>query len=101
MENVNNKNYEAVSKEGSTGKKEGKKYEEKIFNIVVDDIPYNVKAQPYDFNDNMRYRISINEGKYHVFLWDSEVEQLRPIDDSSAILPDTLERAINNKLLYS
>jgi hypothetical protein len=77
----------------SKGKTEGKN-----FNLLVDDVPYFVRAVPFSFNDEARFYISVNSGEEHVFTWDSQLKRLRAIDDASSILPDALEEAISQKL---
>jgi hypothetical protein len=72
---------------------------EKSFNIVVDSVPYLVKAVPFSFNGETRYRVSFNRSSEHVFTWDSSLGQLRAIDDDSSTIPDSLEIAISQKLL--
>src|SRR5678815_4304395 len=64
---------------------------EKSFSILVDSVPYMVKAIPFSFNGETRYRISFNGSPEHVFTWDSSLSQLRAIDDDSSTLPDNLE----------
>ena len=71
---------------------------EKRFNILVDSAPYMVKATPFTFNEEIRYRVSFNGSPEHVFTWDSSLGQLRAIDDDSSTLPDNLEEAISKKL---
>lgn len=71
---------------------------EKTLNLVVDDVPYIVKVSPFSFNGETRFYVSVNDGADHVFTWDSEVSQLRAIDDASSELPDVLEEAISAKL---
>jgi len=71
---------------------------ERSFNLVVDDVPYLVKATPFLFNGEVRFYISINGGDEHVFTWDSELLRLRGIDDNSSVLPEALEEAISQKL---
>ncbi len=58
-----------------------------------------VKATPFTFNEEIRYRVSINGDVEHVFTWDSSVGQLRAIDDDSSTLAVNLEEAISEKLL--
>jgi hypothetical protein len=72
---------------------------QKTFNLRVDDVPYIVKAEPFSFNGETRFYISLNGGTDHVFTWDSEVGRLRAIDDQAAIIPDAVEEAISQKLL--
>jgi len=71
---------------------------EKRFNILVDSVPYMVKATPFTFNEEIRYKVSFNGSPEHVFTWDSSLGQLRAIDDDSSTLPDNLEEAISEKL---
>ena len=71
---------------------------ERSFNLLVDDVPYLVKASPYSFNGEARFYININGGDDHVFTWDSELGALRAIDDNAGILPNVLEEAISQKL---
>src|SRR3990170_3859941 len=67
--------------------------DERTFNLLVDDVPYLIKASPFSFNGETRFYINVNGGDDHVFTWDSELAGLRAIDDNAAILPNTLEEA--------
>ena len=71
---------------------------EQRFNLLVDNVPYMVKATPFEFNGEIRYRVSVNEGSEHVFTWDSTLGQLRAIDDDASTLPVNAEEAISEKL---
>ena len=71
---------------------------ERRFNLVVDSVPYMISAQPFQFNEEVRYRVSVNGGPEHVFTWDSSLGQLRAIDDEASTLPDNVEEAISEKL---
>lgn len=71
---------------------------ERHFNLVVDEIPYRVEFEPFFFNDQVRYYVSINAGPKDVFVWDTEVELFRAIDDNAGVLPVGLEKAISEKL---
>jgi hypothetical protein len=73
---------------------------DKTFNLIVDDVPYIIKAKSFMFNDETRFYISVNGNPSHVFTWDTELKQLRPIDDNASTLPDSLEKAISDKLLH-
>lgn len=68
------------------------------FSLRVDDVPYLVVAETFLFNEETRFYVSINGSTHHVFAWDAELQRLRAIDDSAGILPDALEKAINEKL---
>ncbi len=71
---------------------------EKTFDLLVDKVPYHIKASPFLFNDEQRFYIQINDGKEHLFTWDSSVKRLRAIDDESGVIPDAVEQAISQKL---
>jgi len=71
---------------------------EKRFNILVDSVPYMIKALPFSFNGETHYRVSFNGSPEHVFTWDSSLGQLRAINDESSTIPDNLEIAISEKL---
>jgi len=72
--------------------------EERNFNLIVDSVPYLVHAAPFDFNGEMRWRVSVNGNEEHIFTWDSELKTLTAIDDAASTLPDSLEVAISNRL---
>lgn len=71
---------------------------EKTFNLLVDDVPYIVKARSFDFNGETRFYVSVNGNPDHVFTWDSEIRGLRSIDDNASTIPDSLEEAISREL---
>jgi hypothetical protein len=71
---------------------------ERRFTLLVDSVPYMVNANPFRFNGEVRYRVSVNGGSEHVFTWDSSLGQLRAIDDEASTLPDNVEMAISEKL---
>lgn len=69
------------------------------FNIDVDGVDYLVEAEPYQWNNQVRYYISVNGGTRDVFVYDPEREMFRALDDDAVLLPDGLIRDISNKLL--
>ena len=71
---------------------------ERYFNLVVDEIPYRLEFEPFFFNEQVRYYVSINAGPKDVFVWDTTVQQFRAIDDNAGVLPVALEQAISIKL---
>ncbi len=73
---------------------------ERYFNLQVDEIPYRVEFEPFFFNDQVRYYVSINAGPKDVFVWDSSMKQFRAIDDNASVLPVALEKAISEKLQH-
>lgn len=72
--------------------------EEKKFQFTVQGIPYEVKITPFDFNDEKRFHVSYNGGPSDVFAWDSDLKQLRAIDDDASTLPDGLGLEISRKI---
>lgn len=72
--------------------------QEQKFQFQIDEIPYMVTIIPFDFNDEKRFRVSYNGGKEDIFVWDSDLKQLRAIDDDASTLPDSLGLAISNKI---
>ncbi len=74
------------------------KNNERYFNLLVDEIPYRVEVEPFFFNDQVRYYVSINDRPKDVFAWDTEVSLFRAIDDEAGVLPVGLEKAISEKL---
>ncbi|RYG53872.1 MAG: hypothetical protein EOO01_03180 [Chitinophagaceae bacterium] len=71
---------------------------ESNFDIVVDKVPYNVRVTPFWFNDERRFRISVNEAEGHIYAWDADLVGLSALDDEASVLPDTVEKAISDKL---
>jgi hypothetical protein len=43
--------------------------EAQSFELVVDSLPYLVKATPYEFNTETRFLVSYNGSEEYVFLW--------------------------------
>jgi hypothetical protein len=68
------------------------------FNLLVDKVPYLATVTPFDFNGETRFYVSINGGENHVFTWDSEVREIRAIDDEASVLPVGLEEEISREL---
>lgn len=73
--------------------------EEKKFEFTVQGIPYEVKINPFDFNSQKRFHVSYNGGPVDTFVWDTEMERFRSIDEDASILPDGLELEISNKIM--
>ena len=71
---------------------------ERYFNLLVDEIPYRVEFEPFFFNEQVRYYVSINAGPKDIFVWDDEVSLFGGIDDAAGVLPVGLEKAISEKL---
>ncbi len=71
---------------------------EKVYDIKVDKVPYHIRVTPFLFNDEKRFRVSINGDSGHVFAWDPDIVGLHALDDDAAILPNGLEKAISDRL---
>jgi len=69
------------------------------FDLTVDDIPYHVEAEGYQFNDQERFNVRVNGGTDHVFAYDGEMGRFRSLDDDATTLPDALEEGISRKLI--
>ncbi len=94
----NKKNLQAVTP--LIDQTKAKKDNERYFNLQVDEIPYRVEFEPFFFNDQVRYYVSINAGPKDVFVWDTSMKQFRAIDDKAGVLPVALELAISEKLQH-
>ena len=68
------------------------------FQLLVDGVPYFIKVIPFDFNGEVRFRVSYNEGPENIFTWDSSLGRVAAIDDDGAVIPDSVEQAIAAKL---
>lgn len=72
--------------------------QEHSFELLLAGVPYFVKASPFEFNTETRFKVSYNGGNEHVFTWDSSLGRLAAIDDDAGDIPDDLETEIANKL---
>jgi hypothetical protein len=68
------------------------------FNLLVDGVPYIVKAEPFLFNDEQRYNVSFNGGETYIFAWDEEILRYAPVGDVAAAVPGVLEEEIASRL---
>ena len=71
---------------------------EETFDLMVDKVPYSIRVTPFLFNEEKRFRISVNGDNGHIFAWDPEIVGLHALDDDASDLPDSLEKAISDKL---
>ena len=72
--------------------------QEQSFELLLNGVPYFVKAEPFSFNEETRYKVSFNNSEEHIFTWDTRVGRLAPINDDAGTIPDDLEVAIAGKL---
>lgn len=68
------------------------------FELLVDGVPYMIKATPYDFNGQLRFTVSYNGSEDYIFTRDAEAGQLTAIGTEALDIPDNLEQAISEKL---
>ncbi len=71
---------------------------EQRFELLVDKVPYQVTAEPFSFNAETRYRITYNGSDDHIMAYDLSLGRYAAIDDDAGTLPDSLERAIAERL---
>ena len=69
------------------------------FNLTIDGVGYRVTAAPFNFNDQVRYTVQVNEEDSAVFAWDKEMSMFKSLSDDTAVFPDSLTQAINMQLL--
>jgi hypothetical protein len=69
------------------------------FDLLLNQIPYTIKAVPFSFNTETRFRVTYNDSPEYIFAWDEESEQFAAIGDESAQIPDEMEEAVAVKLL--
>ncbi len=74
------------------------KIPEENFDIIVDKIPYRINVTSFLFNEEKRFNISVNGDSGHVFAWDPGIVGLHALDDDASTLPDSLEKAISDRL---
>lgn len=69
------------------------------FDLLLDGVPYMVKAEPFLFNDEKRYNVSFNGSEVFVFAWDDNTQRFASLgDDTGVEIPNALEEAIASKL---
>lgn len=71
---------------------------EQSFQLLLSGVPYVVKATPFEFNDETRFRVSYNGSDEFVFTYDTNVGQYVSIGDDSDTIPADLEVAIAERL---
>ena len=64
---------------------------------VVDGVPFTVKAQPFDFNTEKRFKVDY-DGTEYIFAYDSNMGRYAAIGDEATNIPDNLESVIAQKL---
>lgn len=72
--------------------------QEQSFQLLLNGIPYIVKAMPFKFNTETRFRVSFNGSDEFIFTYDTSVGQYVAIGDETATIPADLEVAIAERL---
>jgi hypothetical protein len=72
--------------------------QDQSFQLLLNGVPYVVKASPYSFNTETRFTVSFNGSEDFVFTYDAAVGRYVAIGDESISIPDDLEIAISEKL---
>jgi hypothetical protein len=67
--------------------------------LLVDGTPYEVKATPFEFNGEPRFKVSYNGSEEYIFVYDKQLKQLTAIGDDAGSIPANLEEAISGHLL--
>ena len=68
------------------------------FQLLLNGVPYVVKASPFEFNTETRYSVSFNGSDEYIFTFDSSVGRYVAIGDDTSTIPDDVEVAIAEKL---
>ena len=66
--------------------------------ILVDGVPYMVRATPFEFNGELRFKVTYNGSEEYIFTWDSSLGRLAPLGDEAAVFPDNLEVELAERL---
>jgi hypothetical protein len=69
------------------------------FDLLLQEVPYTIKAEPYPFNNETRFRVRYNDSPEYIFAWDEEAEQFTSIGDEASTIPDEVEEAVAVRLL--
>ncbi len=72
--------------------------QDQTFQLLLNGVPYIVKAAPFEFNTETRFTVSYNGSDDFVFTYDTSVGQYVAIGDDSDMIPADLEVAIAERL---
>ncbi len=64
---------------------------------VLDGVPFSVRATPFDFNNEKRFKVAYGDKEY-VFAYDSEIGRYAAIGDEAVDIPDNLEGWLAERL---
>ncbi|HKG68956.1 MAG TPA: hypothetical protein VKA92_08810 [Segetibacter sp.] len=72
--------------------------QDQSFQLLLNGVPYVVKASPYEFNTETRFSVSFNGSEDFIFTYNAAVGRYVAIGDETSTIPDDLEVAIADKL---
>ena len=72
--------------------------QDETFQLLLNAVPYVVKASPYEFNTETRFSVSYNDSEDFIFAYDAAAGRYVAIGDESSTIPDDVEVAIADKL---
>jgi hypothetical protein len=68
------------------------------FELLLDGVPYMIRATPYEFNTETRFTVTFNGSTEYVFAYDPTLRRYAGLGDEAVDIPDTLEREISDRL---
>ncbi len=72
--------------------------QDQSFQLLLNGIPYVVKASPFEFNTETRFSVSFNGSEEYIFTYDASAGRYVAIGDETSTIPDDLEVAIADRL---
>jgi hypothetical protein len=72
--------------------------QDQSFQLLLNGVPYVVKASPFEFNTEKRFSISYNGSEEFIFVYDAAAGRYVAIGDETSTIPDDLEVAIADRL---
>lgn len=72
--------------------------QDQTFQFLLNGVPYVIKATPFEFNTETRFRVSINGSEDFIFTYNTNFNRYMAIGDETATIPDDVELAIAERL---
>jgi hypothetical protein len=72
--------------------------QDQSFQLLLNSVPYFVKASPFEFNGDTRFTVSYNGSDDFIFTYDKTVGQYVAIGEDTGTIPADLEVAIAERL---
>jgi hypothetical protein len=66
--------------------------------LEVNNMPYIVKADPCMYNDEVQYKVSVNNSEEILFVFDTEIGRYVAAGSEGAVVPEDLEEEIGSRL---